>query len=269
MIAVGSSTRSVATALACLLLGLLALPLVALVVTAGGANIAEAVGDPMFTDALLLSGRTSLLALFFTVLTGTPLAWWLARTTGPVAEGVGVLVQLPIVIPPAVVGVALLAAFGRQGLAGPALSALGVTVPFTETAVVVAQVVVAAPFYVRAAAGAFVRVSPDLLIVARTLGASPAQAWWRVAVPAALPGLLAGASLCWARALGEFGATLLFAGNLQGRTQTLPLAIYTALQSDVRLAVVFSLVLAAVGAALLVALRGASAWGDDAGQGGW
>jgi molybdate transport system permease protein len=135
------------------------------------------------------------------------------------------------------------------------LEALGVVVPFTEAAVVLAQVVVAGPLYVQAAANAFSRVEPDLIIVARTLGASPSVAFFRVAVPVALPGLIVGASLMWARALGELGATLLFAGSLTGRTQTMPLAIFTALESDVQLAVVFSLVLAAMAAVLLVLLR--------------
>jgi molybdate transport system permease protein len=132
--------------------------------------------------------------------------------------------------------------------------------------VLLAQIVVSAPFYVQAAANAFRRVDIDVLIVARTLGASPNAAFFRVAVPIALPGLVVGMSLAWARALGEFGATLLFAGNLSGRTQTMPLAILTALESDVQLAVVFSLVLAAMGGLVLVGLRLApSAWASFAG----
>ena len=146
---------------------------------------------------------------------------------------------------------------GKTSHTGP-LSRIGIGLPFTQAAVVVAQVVVAAPFYVQAAAAAFREVDEDTLLVARTLGASREVAFARVAWPMAWPGLVAGASLCWARALGEFGATLLFAGNMTGRTQTMPLAIFTALESDVRLAVVFSLMLAAVGAALLVGLR---VWG--------
>jgi molybdate transport system permease protein len=128
-------------------------------------------------------------------------------------------------------------------------------VPFTQVAVVLAQVVVAAPFFIQAAASAFRKLDRDTLIVARTLGASPTGAFVRVAVPIALPGLVVGTSLAWARSLGEFGATLLFAGNMTGTTQTMPLAILTALESDVRISVVFSLVLAAMGALLLFSLR--------------
>jgi molybdate transport system permease protein len=165
------------------------------------------------------------------------------------------VVDLPIVLPPAVVGIALLETFGRSGLVGPVLVALGIQIPFTTLAVVLAQVVVSAPFYVQAAAAAFRRVDADLLIVARTLGQTQRGAFLRVAVPIALPGLIGGAALAWARALGEFGATLLFAGNLPGTTQTMPLAIYAALESDVRVAVALSLVLAAVAVFLLLALR--------------
>ncbi|MEZ4463608.1 MAG: ABC transporter permease subunit [bacterium] len=143
-----------------------------------------------------------------------PLAWRLAARPAPGL--VEILVSLPVVIPPAVLGVALLATFGQQGLLG------GSGLPFTEAAVIVAQVVVAAPFYVQGAAAAFRKVDADLLLVARTLGAGRARTFFGVALPAALPGLLAGAALAWARALGEFGATLLFAGNLSGRTQTMP-----------------------------------------------
>jgi molybdate transport system permease protein len=154
-----------------------------------------------------------------------------------------------------VVGIALLHTFGRSGLFGSELAMLGIQIPFTTAAVVLAQVVVSAPFYVQAATAAFGRVDGDLLIVARTLGQSPAGAFFRVALPLALPGLIGGAALSWARALGEFGATLLFAGNLSGTTQTMPLAIYTALESDIRVALALALVLAGVSVVLLVSLR--------------
>jgi molybdate transport system permease protein len=193
--------------------------------------------------------------------TGTPLAWWLAVAPARRTRWIELLVDLPIVVPPAVVGIALLQTFGRSGLLGGALEVVGVRVPFTTLAVVLAQVVVSAPFYVQSAAAAFRRVDPDLLIVARTLGQSPSGAFLRVAVPLATPGLIGGAALSWARALGEFGATLLFAGNLPGTTQTMPLAIYSALESDVRVAVALSLVLAAMAILLLLGLRAApSVW---------
>jgi len=163
--------------------------------------------------------------------------------------------ELPVVLPPAVAGVALLLAFGRRGLLGPALAAAGIGLPFTRAAVVLAESFVAAPFYVQAAIAAFRRIDPDLFLVARTLGASRPRVFFTVAVPLARPGLAGGATMSWARALGEFGATLMFAGNMEGRTQTLPLAIYTALESDVRTAQSLSLVLVAVAFALLLAVR--------------
>ncbi len=239
----------------------LALPFISLALSTSLSDLLEGVEHPLFAKALWLSLRTTLLSVALMVVTGTPLAWWLATSTSRLARTVELFVHLPVVIPPAVVGVGLLRAFGRQGSLGPALTHLGVVVPFTESAVVMAQVVVAAPFFVHASANAFRKLDPDLLLVARTLGASPSGAFFRVAAPLALPGLVVGASLAWARALGEFGATLLFAGNLPGTTQTLPLAIFTALESDVRLSVVFSLVLTGVGALLLLLLRAIpSAW---------
>ncbi|MCA9542088.1 MAG: molybdate ABC transporter permease subunit [Myxococcales bacterium] len=249
-------------ALAAALVAVLALPLLALALAASPADLRAGLQSPLFAPALWLSLRTTLLSLALIVLCGTPLAWWLATTRARLARIIELLVELPIVVPPAVLGVALLYAFGRRGLLGPALAALDLAVPFTEAAVLLAQIVVAAPFYVQAAANAFRKVEPDLLIVARTLGASPTAAFFRVAVPVALPGLIVGGlAIAWARALGEFGATLLFAGNLTGRTQTMPLAIFTALESDVRVALVFALVLAALGALLLLALRFApAAW---------
>ena len=237
------------------MLAILAVPLIALAGASSPGDIAAGARHPLFAPALWLSTRTTLVSLAAMVLLGTPLAWWMASRAGRGSRVVETLVDLPIVVPPAVMGIALLEAFGRNGLFGPALSALGLRIPFTTTAVVAAQVVVSAPFYIQAAAAAFRRVDEDLLIVARTLGHSPSSAFFRVAVPLALPGMVAGAALAWARALGEFGATLLFAGNFTGSTQTMPLAIYTALESDARVAVALALVLVAASALLLVPLR--------------
>lgn len=243
------------------ILALLVLPLLALGLSSSPADLAAGVSDPLFAPALWLSARTTIVSLGVVAVGGTPLAWWLATASPRRTRWVEVLVDLPVVIPPAVVGIALLQTFGRSGLLGGGLGALGVQIPFTTTAVVLAQTVVSAPFYVQAAAAAFRRVDPDLLIVARTLGQSPPGAFRRVALPLALPGLVGGAALAWARALGEFGATLLFAGNLPGTTQTMPLAIYMALESDVRVALALSLVLAGVSVLLLFALRAApAAW---------
>jgi molybdate transport system permease protein len=247
---------SLATAgLAVALIALLALPMIALAMASSPGEIAAGIAHPTFLPALWLSLQTTLISLALVVATGTPLGWWLSVSTSRTARVVEVVVDLPIVVPPAVVGVALLMTFGRNGLLGAELEAVGLRVPFTTLAVVIAQVVVSAPFYVQGAATAFRKVDSDLLVVARTLGASPAVAFFRVAVPVALPGLLAGATLSWARSIGEFGATLLFAGNLPGTTQTMPLAIYTALESDVRVALAIALVLAGIALIMLLALR--------------
>lgn len=249
------SIRGTGAALAALLLALLTLPLAALLLSAASGDVGGALGHPSVWPALWLSVRTTAASLVLILLTGTPLAWWLATTESPLQRMVSLLVDLPIVLPPAVLGVALLQTFGRGGWLGPALDAVGISLPFTSSAVVLAQVIVAAPFFVQAARTAFSSVDPEMLIVAQSLGASPAHAWRTIALPLSLPGLVTGASLAWARALGEFGATLLFAGNLSGTTQTLPLAIFTALESDLQVAVVLSALLAAVGVVLLLSLR--------------
>jgi len=237
------------------LLGLLLMPMLALVVSSTPSDLAAGVGHPLFIPALALSAKTTLISLAIVVLGGTPLAWWLANGQRGITRIVEVLVLLPIVVPPAVLGVALLQAFGRRGVLGPLFTTLDLQVPFTTGAVVLAQVVVSAPFYVESAAIAFRRVDVDSILVARTLGASPPTAFFRVAVPIAATGLLGGAALSYARSIGEFGATLLFAGNLAGTTQTMPLAIYMALESDVRAALAISLVLAAIAVLLLFAVR--------------
>ena len=237
------------------MLCLLALPVLALIPATSPGDLSAGLRHPRFAAAFGLSARTTVVTMAVILAAGTPLAWWLATGRAGRTRAVELLLRLPIVIPPAVVGIGLLAAFGRNGALGPLLRTIGLQVPFSAAAVVLAQVVVAAPFYVQSAAAAFRRVDTDLLIVARTLGQRPAGAFLRVAAPLAMPGLLGGASLAWARALGEFGATLLFAGNLPGVTQTMPLAIYTALESDVRVARALSLALAALGLALLLALH--------------
>jgi molybdate transport system permease protein len=237
------------------LLGLLTVPLVALALSVSAEATLAGLRHPLFLPALSLSLQTSLASLSLTVAMGTPLAWWIASSQSKATKVVALLVELPIVIPPAVLGVALLQTFGRQGLLGPFLENIGLAIPFTTQAVIIAQIVVSSPFFIQAATNSFRKVEPDTLIVARTLGSSSALAFFRVVLPISLPGLVTGASLAWARALGEFGATLLFAGNMPGQTQTMPLAIFSALESDVQLAVVFSLVLVATGAALLTCLR--------------
>lgn len=248
-------TRPLAALSAGLLLALLALPLVGLVAATPPSEVARALWLPSTGEALWLSVRTTTAAVGLAAVLGTPLAWRLSRSDGRWARAALLVVELPVVLPPAVLGVALLAAFGRQGLLGPALEAVGWTLPFRTSGVVVAQLVVGAPLYVLTATEAFRAVDDDLLLVARTLGAGPAKAFRTVALPVAAPGLLTGLGLAWARALGEFGATLMFAGNLPGRTRTLPLAIYGAMESDLGQARAIAVLLVAVTAGLLLGLR--------------
>jgi molybdate transport system permease protein len=248
--------EAVVAALAAALVALLVLPTVALLVTASPGAILAGFKHPVAVPALLLSLATSAISLLLVVLLGTPLSWWLAARQGRAVHAIETLVALPVVIPPAVAGIALLLTFGRRGLLGPALGGLGWSISFSSAAVVLAQVFVSAPFYLQAATAAFRGLDRSLLVVARSLGASPARTFFRVALPLARPALLGGAAMAWARALGEFGATLMFAGNMPGTTQTLPLAIYTALESDLRAAQALSLLLVAVAFALLVFLRG-------------
>jgi molybdate transport system permease protein len=233
----------------------LAAPLVSLVATTSLADFDAGLRHPLVWQALRLSVVTTAATLVLVVLFGTPLAWSLARAKGRLGRAVEAAVQLPIVIPPAVAGVALLLAFGRRGLLAGWLYPEGWAVTFTSVAVVLAQVFVSAPLYVQAAVSAFRRVDGELLVVARTLGAGPLRVFFRVGMPLAFPGLVAGAAMSWARALGEFGATLMFAGNLPGQTQTLPLAIYTALEADLRAAQALSIVLVVVAFGVLLLVR--------------
>lgn len=249
------SLRILGAGLALVWVFLLLGPLLLLGESLRGPALLDGLSDPRFATALGLSLQTSVVSLLLTVLLGTPVAWYLARRSGGWAKHLEPLLELPVVIPPAVVGVALLMAFGRQGSLGALLFDLGLELPFSKKGVVLAQLVVSSPFYVQGAKTAFSKVSSQHLEVAQTLGAGPAQRFWHVAVPIAWPGLVSAASIAWARALGEFGATLLFAGNRVGHTQTMPLAIFSAMESNVALAVVFSLALAALGLLALSSLR--------------
>jgi molybdate transport system permease protein len=255
-------------ALAAALLAFTLLPVVAIFARTSPGTLAAQLRSPRALDALGISLRTSTVALAVVVLVGTPVAYVLARARFRGHAVVTTLVELPLVLPPAVAGIGLLAAFGRFGLLGGPLRALGLEIPFTQVAVVMALAFVAMPFHVRQAMAAFRSVDPDLLGSARTLGAGPVMTFARVAVPVAGPGLVAGAALAWARALGEFGATLLFAGSFPGRTQTLSLAIYANL-SDFPVALAMAGVLVAVSAGLLVGvkllLRGAEPFDPAAG----
>jgi molybdate transport system permease protein len=211
--------------------------------------------DPMVVQALQLSLLTSTIAASLVIATGTPLAYALSRWEFRGRRVVEVLIDLTLVLPPSVAGVALLIAFGRRGILGPALSAAGISLPFTTAAVVMAQMFVAAPFFVRAARLGFDAVDPQLEEAATTEGADAWQLFRYVMAPLAGPGLIGGLVLCWTRALGEFGATILFAGNMPGRTQTMPLAIYLGFERDVGVALALSVLLLLVSSILLVALR--------------
>jgi molybdate transport system permease protein len=250
-----TAQHGVLRALGALLLVFLLLPVVALFVTTSFTDAALGLQHPLVWPALRLSVLTTAITLVIVVALGTPLAWTLATRRGRWVQALETALQLPIVIPPAVAGVALLLAFGRRGLLAPILLPLGWSVSFTTAAVVMAEVFVSAPFFVQAAISAFRRVDPKLILVARTFGASPLRVFARIALPLAAPGLVAGAALSWARALGEFGATLMFAGNLEGRTQTLPLAIYSALESELRAAQALSILLVVVAFGLLLFIR--------------
>lgn len=237
-----------------LLVLFLAFPLLALVGRLGGLETWN-VDAAALGASLGLSLRTTAVSTVLVVLCGTPLAWWLARGRSWWRGGVQTLLDLPLVLPPTVAGLALLLAFGRSGGLGGWLDAHGVHVPFTSAAVVCAQVFVSAPLFVSAARAAFATLDPALEEAAATLGSGEAERFFRVSLPLARPGLLAGAVLATARALGEFGATLMFAGNLAGVTRTLPLAVYGALQVDPEQAIALSLVLLALAGLLLALLR--------------
>ncbi|HKR56499.1 MAG TPA: ABC transporter permease [Gemmatimonadales bacterium] len=238
-----------------LFLALVGLPLVALVVRVPPGDLIRRATSPLVLQALKLSLFTSVTATVLVAAFGLPVAYVLATRNFPGRRLLETLVELPMVIPPTVAGVGLLLAFGRAGLAGGVLSALGLEIPFTTLAVVIAEAFVAMPFFVSTTAAGLREVEPRYREAAVTLGATPPYAFRRVLLPLAMPSLIAGGAMTWARALGEFGATITFAGNLPGSTQTLPLAVYIALQSDVRAAVALSVILLIFSFALLLTLR--------------
>ena len=233
----------------------LLLPLAAIFLRVSPRELIGQLGDDVTRDALVVSLKTSALAHAAVLLFGTPTAYLLARRRFRGRGAVLALVELPLVLPPAVAGIGLLAAFGRFGLLGDELDALGLRIGFTQTAVVLAVAFVESPFYLRGAVAAFEALDADLLAAARTLGAGPWRVFGGVALPLAAAGLGAASALSLARALGEFGATIIFAGTLQGVTQTLPLAIYAEFDHDLDVALAISALFIVVGAAILVALK--------------
>lgn len=240
-------------------LALLVLPAVALLVRAPWSTLGERLASEAVLDALRVSVTSAVLATAVSLLLGVPLAWLLTVADAwarPWRRLLRAVVTVPLVLPPVVGGLALLYLLGRTGLLGRPLEALtGVTVPFTLGAVVLAQTFVAMPFLVLSVEGALRGVDPGLQVAAATLGASRGTTFRRVTLPLVAPGVAAGAVLCFARALGEFGATITFAGTFPGRTQTLPTSVYLAQQSDPESAVAISLVLLAVGVGVLLLLR--------------
>ncbi len=237
---------------------LLTLPTVAMVVRSLEAR--DVLDDPAARDrlreAMFLSLGTSLVSLVLVVILGTPIAWVLARVDFHGRRVIDALIDLPIILPPAVAGIALLSAFGRRGLLGDTLDRFGIAIGFTTTAVIIAQIFVSAPFFIRTARAGFSRIDGAIEEAAADLGASPWKVFVTVTLPLCRASLVAGAVLAWARALGEFGATIMFAGNRTGVTQTMPLAIYERFGAgDLPTALVLSVILLATSVTFLVIVR--------------
>lgn len=249
-------TPWVVVPLAAVAVAYVAVPFAALLQRTPWTDLGRLLGRPVVTDALRLSLTTALAATALSLVLGIPLAWVLARGRFRGRSAVRALVTLPMVLPPVVGGAALLFAFGRRGLlGGPVYDATGFLLPFSTWGVVAANTFVAMPFLVLTVEAGLRSGDDRYEDAAATLGASRWTIFWRVTLPNAAPSIVAGAVLCWARALGEFGATVTFAGNLQGRTQTMPLAVFLALESDRDAAIALSLVLIAVSLAVLLPLR--------------
>lgn len=231
-------------------------PLLALVLRVPWTHLPALILEPTVLSALRLSLVCATVATALAFVLGVPAAWWLSRRDDVAGTVVRSLVTLPLVLPPVVGGVALLMAFGRTGLIGrPLAEATGLTIPFTTLAVILAEAFVAMPFLVVSVEGALRGADPRLAEAAATLGASPSRVFWRVTLALIRPGLLAGGVLCWARALGEFGATMMFAGNFPGKTQTMPIAVYLAMETDPDAALALSVVMVALSVTVLLLLR--------------
>ncbi|HEY4349525.1 MAG TPA: ABC transporter permease, partial [Gaiellaceae bacterium] len=236
------------------------LPIVGIFVHTSPGRLLDQLSNPVVRDAFVVTFKTSLIAQALIVVFGTPTAYLLASRRFPGHSFAITLVELPLVLPPAVAGVGLLAALGRFGLLGSSLSALGIELPFTETAVTIAVAYVASPLYIRQAIASFEATDPHLTAASRTLGAGPVRTFFRVVVPLARGGLIAGLALSFARGLGEFGATIMFAGSLRAVTQTLPLAIYAEFAVNFDTSLAMGGVLVLISALLLLTLRIGLSW---------
>ncbi|MFN2526422.1 MAG: ABC transporter permease [Actinomycetota bacterium] len=241
-------------------IGFLVLPLVALILRAPPGELFRALGSPAVIDALVVTLKTNLIAQGLILVVGTPAAYLLATRRFRGRQVLLSLIELPLVLPPVVAGIALLSAFGRAGLLGDALNASGLSISFTQIAVVLAVAFVASPFFLRQGVAAFAAIDPDVFEAARTLGAPAHRVFGRIALPLAWGGLGAGAALAFARGLGEFGATIIFAGSIQGSTQTLPLAIYAELDRNFEAAVSISVLLVAVSIVVLATVKLVPSW---------
>jgi len=254
----GIRRRGLKVGLAILLIfaaAFIALPVASLFIKSASGVTLQTLRDPVVIDALTLSLFTATTSVVIVIILGTPLSYLNARFDYPGKEIADSLIELPVVMPPMVGGIALLMAFGRMGVLGQYLHAWGVNIAFTTVAVVVAQIFVSMPFYLRQARISFEDVDLVLENAARTLGASRTQVFFSVTLPIATNGLISGAIMSFARALGEFGATIMFAGNFQGRTQTMPLAIYTAMQGDLSVSLCLALILVAISFAIIATVK--------------
>ena len=238
----------------------LALPIVAIFAHTSPGRLVEQLSNPVVVDALWVTLKTSLVAQLLIVVFGTPTAYLLASRRFPGHTLAVTFVELPLVLPPAVAGIGLLAAFSRLGLLGSSLEALGITLPFTQAAVIVAVAYVASPLYIRQAIAAFEATDPSLAAASRTLGAGPARTFFRIVLPLARGGLIAGLALSFARGIGEFGATIMFAGSLQAVTQTFSLAIYAEFDRNFDATLAMSGLLVLISIVLLAALRIGLTW---------
>ncbi len=244
----------------------LLLPVVAIFLQVPPGDLVSALGSDAARDALRVTGETITISMFAILVVGTPAAYWISTRRGALRDALVTLVELPLVLPPAVAGIGLFVAFGRAGLLGGTFDALGVDIAFTKVAVVFAVTFVASPFYLRTAIAAFDVVDPTLPAAARTLGAGRGRVFLRVMLPLARGGLSAGAALAFARGLGEFGATIMFAGSLQGVTQTLSLAIYEQFDLDFDVALAMSALLIVTSALVLLSVKLTSRWRSGSGS---